>query len=411
MKTALKYLMWGALLSIVLVGFYARLWVDDYCQWGDVQAYDPLTATLNIYNGWAGIYTHFYIRHVLFTITPYFVQFIPLTLVVWAWLLARQIAMRYGAKNSLWSFGAVLCAYVVVTHQGVYWAGASMTYSYGALAFATIALLYQRVNVIMLACLAVIACGLSETPAIVAFVAFGVYAVWRKEWRLLVIVGGIGLGVALVMLAPGNAVRANALFVATGYRFSVDQIPFVVTSTIKHFVEILIAPRMLIASIVMFSLSQSLNIPRQTAHQLRLMILFFGMVVCAGIAPSFIVKGFIEERTVIPSQMAILAFWGYCGVYVAQRVTISLKTRLLQNSVIACLCAYVLISNVHFLHDANAYAQSWDKRHAMLLSSEGNVTVSPLDYNWSMDGLGDMANNWVNVCVAHAYQLNSITVK
>jgi hypothetical protein len=222
-----RALAWSLVASCVLVwlgwlwvGTHARPVLDDFAIASVLDERGFLGAQVYWYENWSG-------KFVALAAMTVYVQLGALqhyVLVPLTTLLAFALACALAARG--WRAGALVATVVLANLPGmqeaVYWLAATPYLHGAALVGLTVAalrweprtLLGRSVRTVVCFGLPCLAAGTSETLGCAALVAFGLWAVARLlRWnsppdkRLLLVFLGAGAGVALVLIAPGNAVR------------------------------------------------------------------------------------------------------------------------------------------------------------------------------------------------------------
>lgn len=381
-----------AIYSFWLIALQSRWWADDYCLVGEMNRYGtPLNALHGIYYRWAGLFSYFGLRYVVIAIHPLLtVFFLPVVT-----LLAIGV-LQFLTRSWWLAVSCVLLGMVsAMSTQSLYWASANVSYTLGAVALLGVwAMAERKMNPLMIALVAFLSSGLSEAPTITALVGFTGYALLKRDRYCFAALLGVGIGLGVVLLSPGNAIRADLLQTDV----SLAKLPLVTIQTALKLIEVILTPRMLLALIAIHALFASLPSPAPSIRWQWVIILF--LMASSGIAASYLMKGDIAERTLFPSQVALLMLSAYLGsvTYIP-----SLKRYRIGTVWLMVVSLIAVVGNVLFLPDANRYAQSWDTRHALLMASVGQVTLLPLAYDWVMEGIGDIKEDWVIDCANGAY--------
>jgi len=252
-----KYFWWSLLLllffPLVVLAFFNHPSADDYCYVVDVFNRGFWASQLATYHNWTGRYTATFLLNgspILFG------SFIGYQLVNVALLILTAVAGVHFVKTILNKNSidisvvavsvCVLFLYLVKMPsfvEGFYWLAGAITYQLANIATLTVLIIvlnlrkqYSHLKVIAAVCLCIIICGSNETSMLellyilCALMAFEYASMGSipKYYYLLLVVSLIGA--AVIIFAPGNAVRAahfqgeknilKALLLAGGVGFS-----------------------------------------------------------------------------------------------------------------------------------------------------------------------------------------------
>lgn len=189
---AMKLLATVALLFYLAAALPVRYAADDLL---DVQGKsDVLTTIRDFYNGWSGRYTYALAK----TVTKAVPIWLPAMLVVLGfWLLVEDKALL------------VACALASpALIESLYWQ--SGLCNYGLFALGAVALVRLRLRPITTVLLAFVTAGLSDAGTVALPVILVGWYVYARDRRALYALVSALAGLAVLLAAPGNAVRMAA---------------------------------------------------------------------------------------------------------------------------------------------------------------------------------------------------------
>ena len=144
---------------------------------------------------------------------------------------------------------------------------------------------------------------------------------------------------------------------------------------------------------------------------------------------TYAASGFLPMRPLVQTrliQLILFGYWSYLALIVAQRNRLLLKLRRAKTwTPVLIAVSFLLLWSplisiyklVNLYPDYQAYAQSWEERHQLLLNTEADsaIIVPALKYdiedNFVLKKAGDNPNFWVNNCIEDFYGLESFTVE
>ncbi len=450
------------LLGFAYAGSFSRLWADDYCYSANVQQNGWLNGTLQ----W---YLHTSNR---FSVVPlaaltdalsfnglWGVRLLP-ALVLLAWVLGAW-ALLGELQRSFWSAwkpksgwllaGALLLTFFAVwlaPHrlQTWYWRMGILHYSLpAALAMGLFAVGVRQLRtrrqptgaaLVGVGLLAFFIGGLSETFAAMQLGALLMLAclvlifrpqVWRAMLRLMLAAGlGTAVALGLMMFSPANALRQASLpppdslwqLIAYTLRYEV--------AFLYHSLKDQPLPNLVFGAFVgLFAWwsapAEQVSVRRAAGWLALVGVFVFGLIFCAT-APS-VYGGLVAPagRALMPSRFAWLLGLGaaalVCGRLLAGWLG-GQKLRLAALLLLVVLAVYPLRTVQVAQQEATLLAvkaQRWDARHAQLLAQRAagqrNLVTVETDVVQSLEDYGPNPDDWVNVCAAGYYQVDSLTAK
>lgn len=193
------------LVALALPAFLITNHADDWCEIGWARG-GPLHSIPVLYQGWTGKYTYAFEVGAL---KPLSTPWLPTggALALWA-LSAYALGRRAGyAWYALLLVGTTIAAAPAV-EESFYWQSGVYGYAVG-LALLTLGYWALDKHPLIAPLIAFILAGTTDTMAVVQLVAIGVLFVLEpsKRKRLIAVELAALLGLAVVLAAPGNAVR------------------------------------------------------------------------------------------------------------------------------------------------------------------------------------------------------------
>lgn len=327
------------IISVALVGTQARLWSDDYCEWTTALQYgNPWLATVHYYNTWTGLFAHFLPRSTLWLIWPGHVVFVTAALSVLSVSVLTSL-FRLHRLPAAMHYSLIVLALVTVgsiSQQTLYWSTATLHYTIGCLLFIGLYVVMQRGwHPIALMLAAILIAGISETPTVVALVGFAGWGLLTRRREVLPVLIGIGLGLLIVLVAPGNDIRREAILATSDYRFGLATLPFVVSRTIGVLVQIITTPPSLLAGLMIF---MTFLVAPRPAQPIKLQwTLIFALMALAAIGLSFVTRDTIPARAVFISQLCLFALIASLALWLNAHRSRFQRTRIMLNVLVAAV--------------------------------------------------------------------------
>ena len=467
-----------ALAAYSYVGFFTRYMADDYTTRRTVDLLGLLGAQTHWYFGWTGRFSFSFVISLLGLTGPRVVQFLPALLLaswcaatVWAVHQLRRLGSLKPSYTESLLFAALVIFATIETApnvaQSLYWQTGALTYITPLVLLSFYAGLFGhglrraeskgvRPSVLSLcgsAAVTFVAGGFSDAYVVlqtsgllIAFAACERYAHagLKSAMRALLLAGLVGslLALAVVVLAPGNAIRQSyfphppGMFRILGLS-SLYSLAFAARAVFKH--PLVFALLLLLPFLTAFKDSARRDAPdeggrRRAGLFVLVPFIVFALEVCC-IAPAFYgMSVMLPERARV-----LLSFTLVCGAVVwgcaagefcldawpfvgrnTERV-VRAGSFLLLALMFICPVASC-ISTFTLRERARAYAADWDRQDEELRAAkEGGVrelTVEQIGDFQSRLGLGrsDLhlradPNFWINKTVAKYYGLDSVAAR
>ncbi len=465
-----------ALAGLAYVGSFTRMHADDFCIAGSLQHLGFWPSVIFWYNHWAGRFMYFISAHLVASSGPLGAAIFPtLVIIVWllafTWLLApllRRAAWLHPLLSALMGAGLILLVLLSTlpsVFQSIYWRDGQVNYAFPLIGLTFLGGLLLRAwwgptrpSVIYggLAFGAAFVCGgfaeaFDATQAGVLLVAL-FCAAWLsgKETRrrllpvLVAALVGSLLAMAIVVSAPGNAVRRSILGEGAG-------LLRVVTFSMRNAAVVLGKLLLwnpgwsLLAILVPFlagwwqqpEAPAPAELPSRPGWRalwaqawfrgLLLVPLGAYLVAVAACAPVVLgMNAYPDDRTIVLPQTALVVGMvvaaGLLGAGLRQMNWLPTPqarfSRLLPGGLLtACLLAsaFSLWTSAIQTPELRSYTQKWDERDAALRDAhrQGQTSVVVFGLN-NRSGIGDLRedpNYWINACMADYYGFSSLTGK
>ena len=466
---ALAALLAVGLAAHAYVGLFTRYMADDYCTAGTVRTAGLLTTQTHFYTAWSGRFAFTLTVSLFELLGAGVVPYLPLAaLVCWlaatTWAVYELLSDSLGRSPLLFSFLlAELIVYATVADntggvfEALYWQTGMLTYTAPLIILTALAAFYARAlrraavrapraaSIITVFAAAFYAGGFSETSALmqIGALAAAVAATLflsgaSKRGRVLPsLVAGLAgsvVALALVALAPGNAVRESTLpahsdLLTTSARALTNALTHAFS---EHNYGVTFSPRwaaMLLAAVLSFYLSLRAAPPDESSVRWRrlLWLSASGLFVyfCCFFPASYAMSVAPPPRALVVAQLVLvctLVSLGWvagesAGAHFARgRLTLGRPV----NFALAALAVLVSLTFVGPARQtfaqaarARALARLWDARdaeiRARVAGGEKNLTV-PVAYNiGGTDVLTHDPKWYVNHCFAVYYGADSVT--
>jgi hypothetical protein len=457
-----------ALLGYSILGFFSRYYADDYCMSGLVFQRGFWQAQVEQYTSWSNRYAGMLVLSVSDLLGRSSIQVWTVLVIV---LLVAALAWTLGQLNhwlnlsfSRWLL--VLIAELIVfftilfspqLYQSLFWRIGLITYTLplvflilliGLIIYCSVETILGKIPWIgVLACflIAFFAGGFSETYItlqtslfVIGLVAAHFLATnpSRKNWLSMMIAALTGslLALAVVLAAPGNAVRQAAMPPPPGF---LELVKMVVTHAFLFMYRTLAANSLqtvlavLIPLLLVYGLFSSREIPRWRPS-LLVMALFLmpaaGFVTIAFIMipAAYIQSSYPDGRVLVQAGFLMAVMLMVIGVLAG--ILFSLLHRWAEDPVppylqwlVASLAVILLLyplydawRNAALLPEYRARAESWDARDARIRaarqSGEFKIVVKGFNAPGNLAEFQTDPEDWVNQCGASFYDVSQIKV-
>ncbi len=443
-----------ALLPFAYTGWFARYQADDYCSAQLLRTEGYWAAQWSSYSGWSNRFATMLITGLIDPLDVFGLRILPALLTAGLVAAAALLLLRLRALTgtplrnpsllALAAGGVFFSLYTLPSRfQSLYWRSGSITYTLPVIALLLLlAILLKRSEgrpawqrLILTGLLAFFAAGFSETNAALqtAVIVLGLAAVlWsarrgarkdlsRAAWAAAL--SGTLLALAVMALAPGNAVRMSQMptppalltWLTTSLRFGWDFLKNTTAATILPRLASLLFGAALAARLDWRGASA-----RRIAGWLLAVPLAVYLLAVACCAPSvYAQSAYPEDRALSGANFVLSA-----GLMLEGALLGALTRRWLANLrlvplagglALVGLSAYALYGGWQALGGAaeeRARAAAWDARAAQIaeLRAAGatRVEVNALD---SIGGIAELSadpGNWVNGCAAGYYGVEEI---
>jgi hypothetical protein len=458
-------------LAHVYAAHYTRYIADDYCVAEKVASEGVIGAHDDFREHWSGRFTYFLVTGALMSAGVGAYSLVPsLLIVLWLvglwWALAQLAALLHlqhpGYSAALLS---AIFAYTVLEGtpnivQSVYWVTAATTYLLPVVLFTFYAGLtiftFKRplptwqtaLSLVLGDAMLFAAVGFSETYAALQIAALGVALVWAIKrapetvrrrlvgWLIVGMVCSL-VSVALVMIAPGNAVRA-AMFPPRAPPLTVAWRTIYVTLAFVASAAVLFSPLPLLVSLLVSgALGYRAALPetlgkfpsRRVRPLLALSAGIAILLVATCIFPSIYVLSVAP-----PTRIYMLPLLAMAGVAMAWGLLMGMgiqhddpRRRLARSKPMAALLAlliavgpaYATIRTLARSRDFATFAAEWDARDQMLRQAAANgatnAQVARLSVDMStaagLESVDAEPAGEMNGCAARYYGLASLVAQ
>ena len=464
-----------ALLANGYLGFFARYIVDDYCNAGLVLTQGLLNAQQGLYLNWSGRYTSNLANGIVGLAGHQIVPFLPLgALTLWLIVLAWAIFQLRHFVNSAASVAIpILFAAMVVSGtiaaapniaESLFWDIAMLanlaplpflTFVIGLVLYAAIRKPDSPSPVLLVACadLTFLVAGFQETSSVLEttifflLVALCILVPSIPGKRALLplsiacLVGSI-LGMVIMIMAPGNAVRQAAIDQG-GYfppqrpgwlsliGLSIQNAAILVKDSLVG--SPLVLAFFLMAILVALAVPseyRKIASPRRFASSAATLglplVLGFLLVVACFVPAVYATSSPPPERGLIIPVFVVVCtviLEGYLIGHEEKLVGYLRRVGKPSYSILLLLLAILIIagpisftrSTLDKLPSWKAYAQVWDKRDLEIRKAkEAGVKDMQVQSFYNPFGLPDIGSDpdgWLNKCTAYYYGLDSIVTK
>jgi hypothetical protein len=463
-----------AFFAIIQVGFYARYLADDYCTAGVYRTVGFWGAQEFWYTQWSGRFAFTFMITLIETTGLEIVPYLPAILLV-LWIITTLIAVSQYMKHQMIQpqrgiklLLTLLFLFLVLFSlpniaQDLYWQTGSFTYLLPIIfwmiltamlwhfssCYKTLKNPQKYVVSFLVGFVAWFSSGFSEVSGVMQAAALGLVFFWRiltskqktsqSSYQLVTLAFFATLvGLAVMVLAPGNAARQAAFFPNPGlWELISSTTLYSVEFTAKWFGD----QSILIWPICMVSLTAGLmyqygnnignsnsttmpHIPLWLYCSISLLLIIF----VSFIPSSWSIKREPPDRVLIlqisflSAYLILAAFKG--GMFLRQTFTIRLDKLNPLPLLFLIFCLYFSFYAILFqarearatLGAAQDFAQKWDQRHANILSqlpsAEKILHIEMIGYNiMGLEHIQHDPNNFINVCAARYYGVDQVIAK
>lgn len=455
------------------MGGFSRYIADDFCTLGTLRRLGFFGSQTNWYMNWSGRYSFTFLVNLTQLAGSKLTPILP-ALAVAIWLVAVTCLIlrwqRWLRTTPSITLAFALSGLVIFTtleeapnvYQSLYWQTGMLTYTL-PLVLLTAYLAWMHVftdrdpgvssrswAIPASGFAAIIFGGFSETyvavqtALLVSLFILAFITLKGKKRRLVAAFIGAGivgslLAMLVIVLAPGNLVRRSLMppspdLLLLIKKSIVDVYIFSVISFRQH-------PHLVVLSVILPALSgfltyQGENFKRPLSSGdwakwlLPLIVVpaFTALLILASIMPSeYAISSYPDGRVLIMSQYFLflgLALWGLSiGARVRSLVAVETKwvlsTASLVFGLIACALAVLGFIAVRTITDevsgARQNAIAWDKRDITLkniVEEDGvPIAVPSLHHMGGLAEIGYDPDEWINRCVAQAYEVDAVVAK
>jgi hypothetical protein len=465
----------GMLFALALyayLGTFTRYMADDYCSAAALKTQGFWGAQAYWWLNWSGRYSFSFLVSLVESLGIKVVPLLPglaiavwLFSIVWGYLpLLRNLKVSHAitgglflASVALWSTYRSVDDYP----QIVFWQTGILTYPISViLFFLGLGLAVRRASnpagirgweLVLWFLFAFAAGGFSETGVVVqvALLALILMVVLLTKTRhgkvwipiLIAAIAGSVLSLVVIAFAPGNSVRS------AGFQNIPPVMQSISGSLLTTFTFL---PGWAVAHTTVFVFAflagaffACFFIPGEMPIQNSRIAIYFGaslifvlLVIWAGIAPAYLLRGGVPPQRVLLSAYFLVAslaiFWGILGALflrsVLPRTTISVQGWVSLGLLILVMLLGVLpfaSSQLKLISPLKAYSSQWDERHQTLLTAplQGEAVVVTADLTkvkalselgprlWLAGDFETSPDNWINRCAAQYYGVGQIVVK
>ena len=457
------------LATTAYVGRFSRYLADDFCTLGSLRQLGFWGSQAYWYIHWSGRFSFTFLVNVAEWMGPQIVPILPaLGVILWSlgvalvfrtWLAGRPVYWLAGV-----AFGLVVIYETIAgtpnLYQSVFWQTGLLTYVVPLILMSFFAawvlrqVLANRSTLPILglaAGWAFVSVGFSETVgSVIVSALLGalilVSLLMRSNpaqpscLRLLAagLLGGL-LGMVVVAVAPGNAVRQSLLAPSTNwlvwlnetfhnaYVFSVktyraDPVRVALGLLLPFFGSLTLARRDLRMPV------RPADAKGRIAFLVALPLLTFALVMACMAPVQYAMSSYPDGRVLITAQFTIAAGMGLWGV--AAGTTLA-DTSLGQwpayartGQFVVVLLALVVMgagalqtarSIASQVPDARTFAEASDKRLSAVQQAMGQqidtLAVASLNHMGGLEEISRDPSNWVNLCFSQAYALHKVVAK
>ena len=452
-------------------GTFSRYIADDFCTASILNQEGLIQSQVYWYTEWSGRFAFTFTVTLIELIGPIVVPILPaLTIMVWiaitSWALKPTLAKSLNTKPiySMLAF-SILIVFTTIDQapdviQSLYWQTGAITYIFPLLFLTLYYGLIQHIGderkskkelvpwIAGSILLSFISGGFSEISAILQVCVILIALViiyllfpnrFSTEKRIVLFSGLLGsfLSLAVVILAPGNMIR-RSLFAEPLPFFDIARtaLDFGWDFFHKTLTRIYMTTYLSIIFPALFILTfwkkpdhppsaKSGGIGKPILFFLLAPIIALFLIVCCMVPSIYGTGGYPPDRALIISQFVLSLFtitWGILLGILLKRFPFHqyLYDRIFGFVLFTLLLALMLPSpffsfrrnSILITPVMQEYAGLWDSRDAMINDAiqqgNSNLKVIPLPHLSGLPAIGEKPDEWLNVCVARFYLLDSI---
>jgi hypothetical protein len=450
------------------VGTFSRYFADDYCLTGRLITEGFFGSMLWWYNNWSGRFSYWIFIAISGSVEPRFAAIFPVLLLGF-WLIgliwiAYELGSLLGNRKPVY-FGCLMGTLILFAtldgtpsvFQSLYWFSSTIPYTLPLIPFTFYVGLFLYTlrktpgraslrTLFVMGLLTMFAGGLCEVHAAFQFTALAI--IWgvlyryaprsvEQRARSMLVVGMASSLIALVIVAvaPGNSVR-QILFPV---QFSLPELVIrtilysggYMALALGHFSPIALLVTVVVSAMTAYLFPGTHGIP--SARKIRQWILLstlavFILTMATLALPLYGLGTAPSSRVYLTPQLALVCaavFWGYLmGVGLrSRRDSVSPSRKLIFGTALAVLLIVGPLAStwqtLTQLPDFQSYAVEWDQRDQGIRTAIGQgverfATIAftvDLGAKAGLDIITSNPSDWVNVCAAMYYGLDSITAE
>jgi hypothetical protein len=422
---------------LIVVGFYfvfttsplVRYWVDDFCSATLLNQVGFWNSLVSTWNGWTGRYSYITALDIFELIGPWVVRILPILLLG---LLLASLKRFYRISKILpilFIFLALVNAPNII--QSFYWQTGLLNYMapfiflnifLGLLIFPP-----KKLNMFLPAILLFIAGGFSESYALTQLVLlfFALTAIKLTNFSMktdrarIAMSGIIGavLALGIMLLAPGNAVRATTVGHPESFKF-------VIVSALygtKWYLLRMLSVKPFIYSLF-FLFTVVLLFVERIKTKMRDLLILGGLSVFAAVFTTMAVigSGFYSMAIIPPERTLFIAIYMILVCFVVFSfavVSLILRSKIHNLNLLIWIVAILNLMTSFFLiksviahwnlvrSEVQAYANEFDRVEPTLIDSYGKeiMTIKNIKPVGELDSFTDN-KGWVSGCLAGYYK-------
>lgn len=370
---------------------YTRYAADDYCEYMSARTIGVGQNVMMQYHQWSGRFAYFAISG--------FARLVPMPyagivtfLVLLAWLAALAALVRHVVIAMLLIVVTLGTAPNLL--QSVYWLTGSLTYTLPlALICLNAWLITTNRNLSTIVVIAFVTSGLSETAGIAQIVTLAFLYAALPQYRrrtCAALVGALG-GMAIVVAAPGNAVR-RAYFPTTGI---VDAVMMGVRYAAQPLANMITASPVALLAVALLPGLPPRNITAKQANKLLLWVVVAAFCVnaaCQALSVYAIGGLMVGRAQFIPNFITLCAI--AAGSWLVGR-----SPHRLTYAVVVVACVVLVVQTVQNISPLRDYAAAWDTRHYLYTAGDSEL------YSISAFDMQDTEDVNQRVCIESSYEL------